>query len=65
MAESPINLNRARKSRARLKKQAQASENVVKFGLNKVEKTRLKNEQKKSEQQLSAHLRRTNPDENS
>ncbi|MDF0602035.1 DUF4169 family protein [Psychromarinibacter sp. C21-152] len=31
-ADRPINLNKARKARARVKKRAQADENAVKFG---------------------------------
>ena len=38
MAE-PINLNRARKARARIEAEAKAAENRVRFGRTKVEKT--------------------------
>jgi hypothetical protein len=38
MAE-PINLNRARKAKARTDKQARAAENRVRFGRTKAEKT--------------------------
>ncbi|MEP2782760.1 MAG: DUF4169 family protein [Pseudoruegeria sp.] len=57
MANSPINLNRARKQRARLKKTKQASENAAKFGRNKsqVKADLLQNQ--KQETQLSKHLR--------
>lgn len=40
MADAPINLNRARKARARLQKARQADENAAKFGLTKAERTR-------------------------
>jgi len=36
----PINLNKARKARARVKKRAEADENAVKFGRTKAEKAR-------------------------
>lgn len=39
MADAPINLNRARKARARIKKARQADENAVKFGRTKAERT--------------------------
>lgn len=37
---TPINLNKARKARARRDKQARADENAVKFGRTKAQKTR-------------------------
>jgi hypothetical protein len=40
LADAPINLNRARKVRARVKKARQADENAVKFGRTKSERTR-------------------------
>ncbi len=36
----PINLNKARKARSRVKKRAEADENAVKFGRTKAEKER-------------------------
>ena len=38
----PVNLNRARKQKARAEKQARATENSIKFGRSKVEKTAAK-----------------------
>ena len=37
---APINLNRARKAREKVKKRAEADENAVKFGRTKAEKNR-------------------------
>ncbi len=36
----PVNLNKARKARERVKERAQADENAVKFGRTKTEKAR-------------------------
>ncbi|MEO0772004.1 MAG: DUF4169 family protein [Pseudomonadota bacterium] len=40
MSEGPINLNKARKARAKVKKRAQADENAAKFGRSKADKAR-------------------------
>ncbi len=40
MSDTPINLNRARKLRARDEKRAKADANAAKFGRNKTEKAR-------------------------
>ena len=56
MAE-PINLNRARKARQRLKKRAQADGNAVKFGLTKAEKSIEKARAEKARADLDAHKR--------
>lgn len=39
MSETPINLNKARKAKARATKKARADENAVKFGRTKSQKT--------------------------
>jgi len=53
----PVNLNKARKARAKIKKRAQADENAVVFGLSKqqraLEKARALHEKSK----LEAHKR--------
>lgn len=38
MNDKPVNLNKARKARARVKKRAQADENAAKFGRTKAQK---------------------------
>ena len=40
MSEGPVNLNRARKDKARALKRARADANAVKFGRSKAEKAR-------------------------
>ena len=40
MNDKPVNLNKARKARDRVKKRAQADENAAKFGRTKAEKAR-------------------------
>lgn len=51
----PVNLNRARKQKARAEKQARAAENSVKFGLSKVEKTAAKKHLKAESARLDQH----------
>ena len=53
----PVNLNRARKQKARAEKQARAAENSVKFGLSKVEKTAVKKHLKTESARLDQHRR--------
>ncbi len=40
MNDRPVNLNKARKARAKVKKRAQANENAAKFGQRKADKAR-------------------------
>ncbi|MEP5760598.1 MAG: DUF4169 family protein [Litoreibacter sp.] len=51
----PINLNQARKAKARTNKRAKASENVVKFGRSKSEKNRIKAEEALQTGRLDHH----------
>lgn len=53
----PVNLNRARKQKARAEKQARATENSVKFGLSKVEKTAAKKSLEAESARLDQHRR--------
>ena len=53
----PVNLNRARKQKARAEKQARATENSVKFGLSKVEKTAAKQHLEAENARLDQHPR--------
>jgi len=53
----PVNLNRARKQKARAEKQARAAENSVKFGLSKVEKTAAKKYLEAESARLDQHRR--------
>ena len=53
----PVNLNRARKQKARAEKQARAAENSVKFGLSKVEKTAAKKHLEAESARLHQHRR--------
>ncbi|MBT4568869.1 MAG: DUF4169 family protein [Paracoccaceae bacterium] len=53
----PVNLNRARKQKARAEKQARATENSVKFGIAKVEKTALKKRLRAESLRLDQHRR--------
>lgn len=57
MADKPINLNKARKARARTKARARADENAVRFGRTKAERTREEAEKSAEIQRLDAHLR--------
>ncbi|WP_147124692.1 DUF4169 family protein [Shimia ponticola] len=52
MSGTPINLNKARKAKARAAKSARASENAVKFGRTKAEKAA----DKASVTRLKAHV---------
>lgn len=53
----PVNLNRFRKTKARADKQARASENTVKFGRSKIQKTREKATSQKAKRHLDDHKR--------
>lgn len=54
---TPINLNKARKSRARAEKKARAEENSVKFGQTKAEKDVQKAQADKTVRFLDGHKR--------
>ncbi|UWR17002.1 DUF4169 family protein [Sulfitobacter sp. M368] len=54
---TPINLNKARKSRARAEKKARAEENSVKFGRTKAEKDVQKAQADKTVRFLDGHKR--------
>jgi hypothetical protein len=51
-----INLNKKRKAKARLAKEAKAAENRIKFGRTKHEKQAAKLENNRDERQLNEHL---------
>ena len=53
----PINLNKARKARARADKQARADENAVKHGRSKAQKAAEKTAQDKAVIRLDGHKR--------
>lgn len=54
---TPINLNKARKARARADKQQRAAENRVKFGRTKVEKERDRRAEERATIQLDQSKR--------
>lgn len=62
-AESPINLNKARKARDRVKKRAQADENAVKFGRSKAERLAEEARNKTARTRLDLHRREDGPEE--
>lgn len=53
----PVNLNKARKARARQMAKDQADRNAVAFGRTKAQKTADKTAREKAEQTLDAHRR--------
>ena len=53
----PINLNKARKARAKAGKRAQADANAVKFGRTRAERARDKIEAEKAKRDLAGHER--------
>jgi hypothetical protein len=57
-----VNLRRARKGRERQRKEAEAAENRIAFGMTKAERRRLDSEREKAERGLEAH-RLVRPDE--
>lgn len=59
MSETPINLNRARKNRARAKDKARADENAVRFGRSKAQKDAERIEADNAANRLSDHQRET------
>ncbi|THH38685.1 DUF4169 family protein [Aliishimia ponticola] len=52
-----VNLNKARKAKARAQERARADENAVKFGRSKAEKTAAKTVASKAEKDLDGHKR--------
>lgn len=56
---TPVNLNKARKARARAEKKARADQNAVSFGRSKSEKTAAKASAEISKRRLDAHKRET------
>ncbi len=50
-----VNLRRARKGRERHRKEAEAAENRIAFGMTKAERRRLDSEREKAERGLDAH----------
>ncbi|MEM9669446.1 MAG: DUF4169 family protein [Pseudomonadota bacterium] len=54
---TPINLNRARKARAKVAKEKSAAENRVKYGQSKVEKAAARQTSKKTEKDLDGKKR--------
>ena len=52
---TPINLNKYKKQKARADKKAQAAENAVKFGLTKTERLNTKKETQKRDAHLDGH----------
>ena len=57
MSDRPINLNRARKDRARADKRAKADANAVKFGRTKAEKNAEARDAERAGTHLDAHKR--------
>jgi hypothetical protein len=53
----PVNLNKARKARAKIKKRVQADENAVIFGLSKEKRTLEKARVLQEKSKLDAHKR--------
>ncbi|WP_147104797.1 DUF4169 family protein [Tateyamaria sp. syn59] len=49
---TPVNLNKARKARARAEKKARADANAVTFGLTKAEKERVKKDNERAKRDL-------------
>lgn len=54
---TPINLNKARKARARSDRKARADENAIKFGRTKAERTRDQREAEKAARDLDGKQR--------
>ncbi|MBD3663346.1 DUF4169 family protein [Sulfitobacter aestuariivivens] len=59
MSEKPINLNKARKTRARAARCKQADENAIKFGQSKAEKATDKSDAERVMRHLDGHKRET------
>lgn len=56
---TPINLNKARKSRQRASKKARAAENSARFGRTKAERQATKDRNEKAVRFVDAHKRET------
>ncbi len=63
MSATPINLNRARKARARDEKRKQADANSVKFGRTKAERALDKAREEKANRTLDGHHLESDHDE--
>ena len=57
MSETPVNLNRVRKDKARAEKKARADENAVKFGRTRAEKDREAARAEKARREFDGHRR--------
>jgi Domain of unknown function (DUF4169) len=57
-----VNLRRSRKGRERLRRQAEAAENRIAFGMTKADRLRLESERDKTERDFEGH-RLVGPDE--
>mgnify|MGYP003571127381 CR=1 FL=1 len=57
MSDTPVNLNRIRKHKARAAKKARADENAARFGRTKAQKTREEAEAEKARHVLDLHRR--------
>lgn len=62
MADKPINLNRARKDRARDARRKKADENAVKFGRTKAEKAHDRQSAEHEAARLDGHRREDQPE---
>lgn len=65
MADRPINLNQARKQKARAEKKARADENALKHGRTRAEKALDRARAEKSASALDAHRRVRDPSDES
>ena len=59
MSDQPINLNKARKAKAKVRKEQQAAENRAKFGRTKAEKQAEATRLKKLRKEIDAAKRET------
>ncbi len=55
MTDTPVNLNRARKAKARIARKAEADANTVKFGQSKTRKAQERAETSKARRDLDRH----------
>ena len=62
MSDAPINLNRARKARARDEKRRQADQNAIKFGRSKAERDLATARNKADTTRFDAHRREGDDD---
>lgn len=58
MSDSPVNLNKVRKARARAADKARADENAVEFGRSKAEKLATRKEQGRAARRLDGKVLR-------